>query len=124
MSSPNETTENLIVGVWAPVTGNPADTMEYRADGTVRMAMFGGAYHMNGTYRFAELDVIEIGWGVSPSAEAINVVNTVNHGLQEKGADAHLGIVTRSVLQVTVTEDELKTLHIEKGRVGHFRRVS
>jgi hypothetical protein len=37
---------------------------------------------------------------------------------------AKLRVVQRSVLQVSVTESELKTLHIEKGRMGHFRRVS
>jgi hypothetical protein len=33
-------------------------------------------------------------------------------------------VVQQSVLAVLVTETELKTLHLEKGRVGQFRRAS
>jgi hypothetical protein len=58
--------------------------MEYRADGTVRMAMFGGAYHMDGSYRFIEPEVIELAWGISISPEAENVVGALNKGLTEK----------------------------------------
>lgn len=123
MSSINENLEGLLVGIWAPVSGNPADTMEYRADGTVRMAMFGGAYHMEGSYRFTEPDVIELAWGISVSPEAENVIGVLNNRLQENGAAARLGVVRKSVLQVSVTESELKTLHLEKGRIGHFRRT-
>ena len=124
MSSINENLEGLLVGIWAPVSGNPADTMEYRADGTVRMAMFGGAYNMDGSYRFIEPDVVELAWGASISPEAENVVSVVSNRLQENGVGAKLAVVRKSVLQVSVTESELKTLHIEKGRIGHFRRIS
>jgi len=124
MTNTDKTRENSLVGIWAPVSGNPAETMEYRADGSVRMAMFGGAYHMAGSYRFVEPDVIEIGWGISPSAEADKVVGALNEGLTESGAGVRLGVVRTSVLQVMVTESELKTLHLEKGRIGHFRRIS
>jgi hypothetical protein len=120
----NETIQSTLVGVWAPVSGNSADTMEYRANGTVRMAMFGGLYHMEGSYRFIQPDTIEIGWHGPVSAEAEEVVQAVNQSLDEQGVTAKLRVVQRSVLQVSVTENELKTLHIEKGRLGHFRRVS
>jgi hypothetical protein len=120
----NDTIDSPIVGVWAPVSGNPADTIEYRPDGTVRMAMFGGLYHMEGSYRFIQSDMVEIGWHGPVSAEAEDVIGSVNQRLEEKGVTAQLRVVQKSVLQVTVTENELKTLHIEKGRIGHFRRVS
>lgn len=123
MINANEGIENQIVGIWAPVSGNPADTMEYRDDGTVRMAMFGGAYHMEGSYRFIEPDVVELAWGISISPEAENVVGVLNNQLQENGAATRLGVVRKSVLQVSVTESELKTLHLEKGRFGRFRRI-
>ena len=116
MINANEAIENQIVGLWAPVSGNPVETMEYRADGTVRMAVFGGAYHMDGSYRFIEPDVIELAWGASISPEAENVVSIVNNRLQENGVEAKLAVVRKSVLQVSVTEGELKTLNIEKGR--------
>jgi uncharacterized protein YndB with AHSA1/START domain len=123
MINANEGIESQIVGIWAPVSGNPADTMEYRADGTVRMAMFGGAYHMEGSYRFIEPDVVELAWGASISPEAGNVVRVVSNRLQENGVEAKLAVVKKSVLQISVTESELKTLHLEKGRIGHFHRV-
>jgi uncharacterized protein YndB with AHSA1/START domain len=112
-----------IVGIWAPLSGNPTDTMEYRADGTIRMAMFGGAYHMEGSYRFIEPDVIELAWGASISPDAENVVSIVNNRLQENGVGAKLAVVRKSVPQVSVTESELKTFHLDKGRIGHFRRT-
>lgn len=124
MTNANQSFESLLVGTWAPVSGNAADTMEYRADGTVRMAMFGGAYHMDGSYRFIEPDVVELAWGASISPEAENVVSVVSNRLQENGVGAKLAVVRKSVLQVSVTESELKTLHIEKGRIGRFRRIS
>lgn len=124
MINANEAIENQIVGMWAPVSGNPAETMDDRADGIVRMAVFGGAYHMEGCYRFVEPEVIEIAWGISVSPEAENVVGVLNNRLQENGAGEKLAVVRKSVLQVSVTEGELKTLHIEKGRIGHFRRIS
>jgi uncharacterized protein YndB with AHSA1/START domain len=97
--------------------------MEYRADGTIRMAMFGGAYHMEGSYRFIEPDVIELAWGASISPDAENVVSIVNNRLQENGVGAKLAVVRKSVPQVSVTESELKTFHLDKGRIGHFRRT-
>ena len=124
MINANEAIENQIVGIWAPVSGNPAETMEYRDDGIVRMAVFGGAYHREGCYRFVEPDVIEIAWGISVSPEAENVVGVLNDRLEEKGAGARLAVVTKSVLQVMMTESQLKTLHVDKGRIGHFRRIS
>jgi hypothetical protein len=33
----------------------------------VRMATFGGLLHMEGSYRFAHPDIVEIEWQVSPS---------------------------------------------------------
>jgi hypothetical protein len=119
----NKSIVNPIVGVWAPVSGNPNETIEYRADGTVRMAMFGGLLHMEGDYRFVQPDVVEIDWRSSPSADAEAVIGAVNKTLGEEGVTAQVRIVRKSVLQVTVTDNELKTLHVEKGRTGHFRRL-
>lgn len=123
MTSSNQSFESLLVGTWAPVAGNPADTMEYRANGSVRMAMFGGACHMGGTYRFVEPDVVELAWGDSISPEAENVVGAVNDQLEENGVEARLGVVRKSILRVAVSEDQLVTVHVEKGRIGHFRRI-
>lgn len=123
MTSANQSIESLIVGTWVPVSGNPADTLEYGADGSVRMSMFSGAYHMGGTYRFIEPDVVELAWGNSVSPEAKNVVGVVNDQLQEKGIDASLKVVRKSVLKVAVSEDQLFTVHLDKGRISHFRRV-
>lgn len=88
------------------------------------MAILGGAYHMEGKYRFIDPTIIEIEWGVAPSKQAEKVVGTLNDRLTESGAGAQLGIVTKSVLLVAATEEELATLHLGKGRIGHFRRVS
>ena len=33
---------SLLVGLWIPVEGNAKETIEYRDDHTVRMALFGG----------------------------------------------------------------------------------
>lgn len=117
----NEDIKSLLVGVWAPVDGNPRETITYRNNGTASMVMFGGLLHMNGGYSFIEPDVIKINWYASPSAEAEEVINAVN----ESGeiAPASVRIVKQSVMRIQVTEDELKTLHLEKGRVGHFYRV-
>jgi hypothetical protein len=123
MVNANDNFETLLIGIWAPVSGNPADTMEYRADGSVRMAMFGGAYHMGGYYRFIEPDVVELAWGDSVSPEAENVVGELNNRLQEKGVGASLGVVRKSALRVAVSEDQLVTVHLDKGRIGHFRRI-
>jgi len=112
-----------IVGVWAPVTGNPNETVEYRADGSVRMGMFGGMLSMDGVYRFVSDDVVEIRWGVSVSDEAEQVIGAINEGLAEMPDASQVRVVQTSILQVAVTETELKTLHLEKERVGHFRRV-
>jgi hypothetical protein len=120
----NKSINSAIVGVWAPVTGNPKETIEYHADGTVRMALFGGLLHMEGDYRFVQPDVVEIDWRSSPSADAEAVIGAVNRTLDEEGATARVRAVQKSVLKVTVTENELKTLHVEKGRTGHFRRLS
>lgn len=124
MIDTKEEYDSSIVGIWAPVSGNAAETVEYRADGTVKMAILGGAYHMEGKYRFIDPTIIEIEWGVAPSEQAEKVVGTVNDRLTESGAGAQLGIVTKSVLLVAATEEELATLHLGKGRIGHFRRVS
>jgi hypothetical protein len=97
--------------------------MEYRANGTVRMGLFGGAFFMEGSYRFIEPNVIEIEWGGSPSPDAESLVGTINENLTEAGAGAQVRIVQKTVLQVTVTDNDLKTIHLEKGRVGHFRRT-
>jgi len=113
----------LIVGVWAPVEGNPKETMEYAADGSVRMAMFGGMLSMDGVYRFISGDVIEINWGVSVGDAAEKVVGAINEQLAQTPDAPQVRVVQTSILQVTVTETELKTLHLEKGRVGHFRRI-
>ncbi len=119
----NESVQNLIVGVWVPVNGNPNETIEYRADGTVRMAMFGGLLHMEGSYRFVQPDVIEIHWHAPSTAGVEEVIRAVNERLDEEGVPSQVRAVQKSVLQVVVTERELKTLHLEKGRTGHFRRA-
>lgn len=113
----------LIVGVWAPVAGHPNETMEYRADGSVRMGMFGGLLSMDGVYRFISDEVVEIHWGVSVSDEAEQVIGAINEHLAETPGAPQMRVVQTSILQVAVTETELKTLHLEKWRVGHFRRV-
>jgi|ERR1051326_1164095 hypothetical protein len=113
----------LIVGVWVPVAGYPNETMEYRADGSVRMGMFGGMLSMDGVYRFIFDEVIEIRWGVSVSDEAEQVIGAIKEHLAETPDTPQVRVVQTSILQVAVTEVELKTLHLEKGRVGHFRRV-
>lgn len=123
MSETEPVGENLIVGVWAPISGNPAETMEYGADGSVRMAILGGEYHMPGRYRFIEPDVIELAWGESVVPEAENVIGAINSQLQERGVKANLGVVRKSLLGIAVSENELITLHLDKGRVGRFRRV-
>lgn len=123
MTSANQSFEDLLIGTWAPVSGNPADTMEYRADGRVRMAIFGGAYHMGGYYRFIEPNVVELSWGDSVSPEVENVVGKVNSQLEKTGIEAQLGVVRKSILKVEVSEDQLVTVHLDKGRIGHFRRI-
>jgi hypothetical protein len=119
----SESIEKLIIGVWAPVAGNPQETFDYRADGTVRMALFGGLLHMGGRYRFIAPEVIEINWQASPSAEAKDVIGAVNKKLDHESSPAGVRIVQQTVMRVQVTGDELQTLQLEKGRVGHFRRV-
>ncbi len=118
----NKSIDSPIVGVWAPVDGNPSETIAYRADCTVSMAIFGGLLHMEGSYSFVALDVIEINW-YTASAEAENVVSAVNEKLDEEGVPTRVRSVQTSVLRVRVTGDELQTIHLEKGTVGHFKRV-
>lgn len=114
----------LLVGVWEPVAGNPAETIEYGADGAVRVKMFGGLLHMDGSYQFLADGIIEIRWGISPSEEAEIVVAAINEQLAETPEAPQVNIVQRSILAVTVTETELHTFHLEKNRAGHFRRVA
>jgi hypothetical protein len=79
---------------------------------------------MERSYYFIEPNVVELAWGASISPGAENVVRVVSNRLQENGVATRLGVVRKSILQVSVTESELKTLHLEKGRIGHFRRIS
>jgi hypothetical protein len=124
LNNDTEITRRLLVGIWMPVDGNPKETMEYRADSAVRMKMFGGLLHMDGSYRFIENDIIEINWGVLPSPEAEQVIEAVNEQLAQTPEAPQVRVVQRSVLAISVTETELHTFHLEKGRVGHFRRAS
>ena len=119
----NESIHKLIIGVWAPVEGNPQETVAYREDGIVRMAVFGGLLHMDGRYSFVAPDVIEINWQASPSAEAKDVIGAVNEKLDHETVPTSVRIVRQSVMRVQVTGDELQTLHLEKGRVGRYHRV-
>lgn len=50
----------LLLGVWAPTEGNPRETVEYRIDRTVRMALFGGLLAREGRYQFVERDVVQM----------------------------------------------------------------
>lgn len=113
----------MLVGVWAPVAGNPKETIEYGCDGSVRMAMFGGVLHMTGRYTFLDNNTIQIDWDGRPSADATAVVGTLNKSLANQGLGVQARIVTQTVLEIDVNESELKTLHVEKGRRCHFRRV-
>lgn len=124
LSDNTELTRHWLVGVWEPMSGNPAETIEYRADGTVRMKMFGGLLHMDGGYQFLADGIIEIRWDVSPSEEAEQVVAAINEHLAETPEAPQVNIVQRSVLAITVTESELHTFHLEKERFGSFRRVA
>jgi hypothetical protein len=124
-NSPGESNPGeAIVGVWAPVEGNPKETMEFRQDGTVRMALFGGAFSRDGRYRFVEKNVVAIDWADKPSSEADAVLGSLNERLAEQGNEFQVRYHQQTVLQVDVTPTELKTLHVEKQRRGHFRRVS
>jgi hypothetical protein len=124
LNDATEMTRRLLVGIWEPVEGNPKETMEYHADGAVRMKMFGGLLHMDGSYHFIADDTIEINWCVSPSLEAEQVIAAVNEQLAQKPEAPQVRVVQRSVLAISVSETELHTLHLEKGRVGHFRRAA
>jgi hypothetical protein len=120
----NENIDSLIIGVWAPAGGNPRETITYRSDRTVSMAMFGGLLHMEGLYSFVKPDVIETIWYASPSAEADKVIGALNESLDEGRVAIKVRIVEKSVMRVHVSEDELQTTHLEKGRVGNFYRVN
>jgi hypothetical protein len=117
-------TRRLLVGIWEPMEGNPNETVEYRADGAVCLKMFGGLLPMEGCYRFITENIIEIQWGIAPSPEAEEVIATINDHLAQTPDAPQVRVVQQSVLAVLVTETELKTLHLEKGRVGQFRRAS
>lgn len=124
LSDNTELTRRWLVGVWAPVSGSPAETVEYRADGTVRIKMFGGLLHMDGSYRFLANGIIEICWGVARDKEAEQVVDALNEHLSKLPEAPQVNIVQRSILAITATETELHTFHLEKERVGYFRRVA
>ncbi len=111
----------LLVGTWVPAQGNPKEAAEYRDDGTVRMAMFGGMLHMTGRYRFIGKDTVRIEWDGQPSRDADEALEALNRGMAGHGVQARA--VRETVLRITVTETELTTLHVEKGRTGRFVRV-
>jgi hypothetical protein len=114
---------SLLVGLWIPVEGNAKETIEYRDDHTVRMALFGGMVHLTGRYQFLDKDTVQIDWDNQPSPDANAVLDRLNQGTAQ-GQTAPVRLVQRTVLQITVTNTELNTLHVEKGRRGHFRRAS
>jgi hypothetical protein len=114
---------SLLVGLWIPIEGSAKETIEYRDDHTVRMAMFGGMVHLTGHYQFLDKDIVQIDWDNQPSPDASAVVKRLNQGAAE-GQTAPVRVVQQTVLQITVTDTELNTLHVEKGRRGHFRRAS
>ena len=119
-----EMTRRLLAGIWAPVDGNPNETVEYFADGAVQMKMFGGMLSMDGVWHFIADDKIEINWGVSVSPEAEQVIGAINDQLVQMPDAPQMRVVQRSVLAILVSETDLTTFHLEKGRVGRFRRTS
>ncbi len=119
-----EMTRHLLVGVWVPIEGNPNETVEYRADGAVQMKMFGGMLSMDGVWHFIANDTIEINWGVSVGPEAEQVIASVNDQLAQMPEAPQMRVVQRSVLAILVSETDLTTFHLEKARVGRFRRAS
>jgi hypothetical protein len=116
--------QHLLVGVWEPMSGNPAETLEFRADGTVCLLMLGGLLPLHGRYQHTDDIVLEIEWEVTPSAEAEDVVAALNASLAETPAAPQVSIKRRTKLNFAVTPTELHTHEVEKQRYGHFRRVA
>ena len=87
------------------------------------MALLGGMVHLTGHYQFLDKDTVQIDWDNQPSPDASAVLDRLNQGAAQ-GQTAPVRLVQRTVLQITVTDTELNTLHVEKGRRGHFRRAS
>jgi hypothetical protein len=114
----------LLIGVWAPVDGNPRETIEYRIDRTVRMALFGGLLAREGRYQFVQEDVVRIDWQDNPDPDGEAVLGAVNEQLAAQGHGIEVRPHQQTVLQIEVTQTELKTLHLEKQRTGHFRRAN
>ena len=124
LNDATEITRRLLAGIWVPVEGNPNETVEYWADGAVQMKMFGGMLSMDGVWHFLADDIIEINWVVSVSPEAEQVIESVNDQLAQMPEAPQVRVVQRSVLAILVSETDLTTFHLEKARVGHFRRAS
>jgi hypothetical protein len=112
-----------IIGVWALIDGNPRETTEFRADGTVEMLAFGGLLKMNGIWHLVNSDLVEIRWHAAPAPEAAMVIGAINEKLAKEPSAPQVRQLEQTVWWFSVTGNEMTTLLLEKGRVGYYRRV-
>src|SRR5688500_7780461 len=89
-----------LVGPWAPIDGDPRETFEFGADGTMSMSLFRGSLRKAGSYRFAAPGLVEIAWDGTPSSGAREALDQINEGLAEAGGDIQLGVVDRTQLEI------------------------
>jgi hypothetical protein len=112
-----------LVGTLVPVDGDPRETFEFGADGSIRISIFRGSLRKTGVYRFTSPGVVEIDWGGLPSPGARQAIDQLNEGLAEAGADIQLGVVDRVRFEIEIDDERLVVRHAEKGRHGRYRRV-
>jgi hypothetical protein len=121
---PSTPAGRLLVGVWSPTTGDPHDTLEYRADGTVRLGLYGGRTYLDGRYRFVGEGLVLIDWDVPSAAEPDMLFDYLNDRLAKMEGAPQMRLVRQTTLRVEVTPTELRTRHADQGATGLFRRVA
>jgi hypothetical protein len=121
---PVASADRLLVGVWSPASGDPKETVEYRSDGTIRLALYGGRAHLHGRYRFLGERLLQIDWDIACQEDEDPLTDYLNDHLAELEGAPQMRLVRQTVLRVEVTPTELRTLQPGKERTGRFRRVA